>query len=321
MSSGLKRGGKIAILVPTYNGGLLLRETVMSAGQAGLPPDCYEILVSDNASTDGSVTGLPGHDAVGAPIVVRSNKCNVGRVANWNCALSMAEEMGFSYAFFLMVGDVLAGRAILDLRERMIGQDCLLGFASLSIVDDALRPVRLARRIRWRGNPGTGLPPDRFLAQSLAQGAMLFAPLGANLYRIDKGPRLRFDPSDETHTDHLATALFAREAGRPIVYLDRPISLWRRRPGRFHSSMTAAQRLAGDLKVMECACRASGVAPDYPRIRASLLLRGTLFCRGNMLRAWRIASDMVGRHPMSWSWLARLIFRFLRNGTPWLMEA
>jgi len=203
----------------------------------------------------------------------------------------------------------------------MVGQDCLLGLASLSIVDDALRPVRLARRISWRGDPGSGLQPDRFLAQSLAQGAMLFAPLGANLYRIDGGARLRFDPSDETHTDHLATAIFAREAGRPIVYLDCPISLWRRRPGRFHNSMTAAQRLAGDLKVMECVCRASGVVPDYPRIRASLLLRGTLFCRGNIVRAWRIARIMVGRHPMSWSWLGTLIFRILRNGTPWLVEA
>jgi glycosyltransferase involved in cell wall biosynthesis len=315
------RGGKIAILVPTYNGGLLLWETVMSAARTGLPPDSYAILVSDNASTDGSAAGLPAHDALGAPIVVRRNKANLGRVENWNCALSMAEEMAFSFAFFLMVGDVLTGSAILDLRDRMIGQDAMLGFACCMVVDEALHPLRSARRIRWQGDPDTGLRPERFLAQSLAQGAMLFAPLGANLYRIDHGPKLRFDPSDASHTDHLATALFAREAARPIVYLDRPISLWRRRPGRFHSSMTAAQRLAGDLRVMESACGASGMAPDYPRIRASLLLRATLFCRGNLLGAWRITHDLAGRHPMSWGWLAKLIVRLLRNGTPWLVEA
>src|SRR5215469_1706494 len=39
MRSGSMRGGKIAILVPTYNGGSLLRETVMSAAKAGLTPD------------------------------------------------------------------------------------------------------------------------------------------------------------------------------------------------------------------------------------------------------------------------------------------
>ena len=311
----------IAVLVPTYNGGLLLWETVMSAARAGLPPDSYAILVSDNASTDGSATSLPAYDAQGARILVRRNPSNLGRVENWNCALVMAEEMQFSYAFYLMAGDILFGSAILDLRERMIGQDAILGFASCMIADEDLRPLRPARRIRWQGDPEKGLPLERFLAQSLAQGAMLFAPLGANLYRIDQGPRLRFDPCDASHTDHLATAHFARQAARPIVYLDRPISLWRRRPGRFHGSMTAAQRLAGDLRVMECACSASGLAPDYPRIRASLLLRATLFCRGNLLAAWRITHEMAVGHPMSWSWLARLVVRLLRNGTPWLVEA
>lgn len=315
------RGGRIAILVPSYNGGSLLRETVMSAARAGLPPDSYEILVSDNASTDGSAAALPERDDLGAPIHVRRNQSNLGRVANWNCALAMAEEMGFSHAFFLMVGDVLAGRAIIDLKERMVRRGAVLGIASCRIADEALRPVRMARRIRWRGDPEAGLLADRFLAQSLAQGAMLYAPLGANLYRIDGGRRLRFDPADETHTDHLATALFVRESGRPIVYLDRPVSIWRRRPGRFHSSMSVAERLTGDLRIIESACRASSLAPDYPRIRACLLLRGTVFYRGNLFRAWRLARDVTGRRPISWSWLARLAFRLLRNGTPWLVEA
>jgi glycosyltransferase involved in cell wall biosynthesis len=321
MKSGPMRGGKIAILVPSYNGGSLLRETVMSAGRAGLPPDSYEIVVSDNASTDGSVIALPERDELGVPISVRLNQTNLGRVANWNCLLSMAEEMGFSYAFFLMVGDVLVDRAIIELRERMIRRDAVLGFASCKIADEALRPVRMARRISWCGDPEAGVPANLFLAQSLAQGAMLYAPLGANLYRIDGGKRLRFDPDDETHTDHLATALFAEGSATLIVYLDRPVSIWRRRPGRFHSSMTVAQRLAGDLRVIECACRASSLTPDYPRIRASLLLRGTVFCRGNLLRAWHLARDVTANRPISWSWLAQLTFRLLRNGTPWQVEA
>jgi glycosyltransferase involved in cell wall biosynthesis len=321
MSGESMRSGKIAILVPSYNGGSLLRETAMSAGRAGLPPDSYEILVSDNASTDDSVAMLPERDEAGAPIHVRRNPFNQGRITNWNCALSMAEEMGFSHAFFLMVGDVLVDRSIIDLRERMIRRDAVLGIAFFRIADEALRPLRAARRICWRGDPEAGLPADRFLAQSLAQGAMLFAPLGANLYRIDGGRHLRFDPDDETHTDHLATALFAQESRAPIVYLDRSVSMWRRRPGRFHSSMTVAQRLAGDIRIIECACRASNLMPDYPRIRASLVLRGTVFCRGNLIRAWRLAGDVTGRRPISWSWLTRLAFRLLCHGTPWLVEA
>jgi glycosyltransferase involved in cell wall biosynthesis len=315
------RSGKIAILIPTFNGGSLLLQTVMSVARAGLPAESYEILVSDNASTDGSAAALPPEDCQGAHITIRRNQTNLGRIANWNCAVAAAEEMGFSYALILMVGDALADRAILDLRDRMARQDAVLGIASCVIADEALRPIRTARRICWRGDVEAGLPVARFLGQSLAQGAMLFAPLGANLYRIDGRTRLRFDVSDESHTDHLATALFAQEAGRPIVYLDRPISIWRRRPGRFHASITVAQRLAGDFRVMERACGASRLPLNHSRIRASLLLRGTIFCRGNLRRAWRLARDIPGSAPISWSWLLKLIVRLLRHRTPWLVEA
>jgi glycosyltransferase involved in cell wall biosynthesis len=312
-------GGKIAILVPAYNGGGLLRETVMSAARAGLPPDSYEILVSDNASTDGSAASLPACDIQGAPIIVRRNDSNIGRVANWNCALAAAEELGFSYAMFLMVGDGLAGRAVLDLHELMARRGAALGFASYQIVSETLVPLRIARRIHWHGD--SGMPAGDFLAQSLAQGAMLYGPLGANLYRIDGPARLRFDVDDETHTDHLATALFALNANGPIIYLDLPVSTWRRRAGRFHNSMSIAERLTGDLRVIESACRASHLVPDYPKIRASMFLRATLFCRGDFRRAWRLARDIPKAAPMSWSWLFRLIARLLQNGTPWLVEA
>src|ERR1700761_2905988 len=138
MRRGLMRGGKIAILVPSFNGGSLLRETVMSAAQAGLPPEGYEILVSDNASTDGSAAALPEQDAAGAPIHVRRNQRNLGRVANWNCVMAMAEEMGFSHALFLMAGDVLAGRALADLKDRMVRRGALLGIACCQIPHENL---------------------------------------------------------------------------------------------------------------------------------------------------------------------------------------
>ena len=319
MTDTAARGGKIAILIPAFNGGGLLRETVMSAAVAGLPPDSYEILVCDNASTDGSAAALPGQDARGAPVTVLRNDTNIGRVANWNRALVAAEEMGFSYAIFLMVGDCLTDGSLLVLRDRMARRQAVLGIAPYRIVDEALRPLRIARRICWRGDPETGLAAERFLAQSLARGAMLYAPLGANLYRIDGKARLRFDPGDETHTDHLATALFAQQG--LIVYLDRPVSMWRRRPGRFHGSMIVGQRLAGDLRVMEYACRAARLDPDYSKIRASLFLRGAVFYRGNLRRAWRDAEDMPQQERVSWTWLLRLLLRLLRHRTPWLVEA
>lgn len=315
------RTGKIAILVPTFNGGVLLWETIASVARAGVPVASYEIVVSDNASTDDSVARLPAVDGQGGPITVYRNPANFGRVANWNCAIAHAEEMGFSYAMFLMVGDVLKQASIVELRERMERQNAALGVACYEIADERLRPLRVARRIRWSGDPEIGIDAERFLAQSLATGAMLYGPLGANLYRIDGAARLRFDPDDESHTDQLATALFAQNARGPVVYLDKPVSCWRRRAGRFHSSLTAAQRLAGDLRVMESACRSAHVAPDYAKIRASLMLRAAYFTRGNLHAAWTCSRALTEGARPSWAWLAKLLCRQLHYKTPWLVKA
>jgi hypothetical protein len=119
----------------------------------------------------------------------------------------------------------------------------------------------------------------------------------------------------------LATALFASDGPGRIVYLDKPVSLWRRRAGRFHGSMTVAQRLEGDLRVIRHACRSAGMAPDYAKIRASLMLRATFFTRGDIRSAWTHSRTLTEGARPSWIWLARLLCRQLRHRTPWVMEA
>ena len=313
--------GKIAILIPTFNGGVLLEETVASVASAGLPIECYGIVVSDNASNDDSIARLPAIDGRGARITVHRNPSNLGRIANWNCAIALAEEMGFSYAMFLMVGDVLKNANVVELQQRMERQSAPLGVACYEIVDDTLRSLRIARRIHWSGNPETAMEAERFLAQSLATGAMLYGPLAANLYRIDGAARLRFDPTDQTHTDQLATALFAQNAHGPVVYLDKPVFSWRRRAGRFHSSMTIAERLEGDLRVIETACRSAKIIPDHAKVRASLALRAAFLTRGNFGAAWSYSRSLTEGTRLSWTWLAKLLCRQLRYNTPWLVEA
>ena len=310
---------RIAILVPSFNGGALLQESVASVAKAGLPAESYAILVSDNASTDDSAERLPRIDAQGAPIILRRNESNLGRIANWNCALGQAESMGFSHALFLMAGDVLVNANIIALRDRMERAGASLGIASYEVADENLQPRRIARRIRWSGDPERGIAARSFLAQSFGAGAMLYGPLGANLYRL-KGAKLRFDPSDQTHTDQLATAQFAREADAPLVYLDRPVSRWRTRPGRFHASMDPMQRLTDDVRVIEQACRAGKVAPDYTKIRASLMLRAFFYSR-DPRAAWTQSKLLTqGAYP-SWLWLATLLRRQAQYRTPWLVEA
>lgn len=310
--------GRIAILVPVFNGGALLAETLASPALAGLPADSYAILVSDNASTDGSTAWLGERDAQGAPVLLRRNETNLGRVGNWNRAVEWAEELGFSHALFLMAGDMLADDAVIALRDRMVAADAALGIAPYQIVDEELNPLRIARRIRWRG---AAIDQRRFALQSLGAGALLYGPLGANLYRLGERAPLRFDPSDETHTDQLATALFAQANAASIVYLDRPLSCWRERKGRFHAGMDPHARLIGDLRVIEQGCRAAKVAPDYTKIRASLLVRGLFHNRGRLRAAWTQSKILTRGAPPSLFWLVALPFRQALFKTPWRVEA
>jgi glycosyltransferase involved in cell wall biosynthesis len=315
MDTSAMRNAKIAILIPVFNAGSLLAESVASVAAAGLPRDTYEIIVTDNASDDSGIALLPSFDTQGARIHVRRNGANLGRVQNWNCALAAAEEMGFGHALFLMAGDRLRDDSVLTLRELMLDAGAALGLASFEIVDEDLRPVRQARRIVWRAKGG--ISARRFLVQSFGIGGMLLAPLGANLYELG-GPLLRFDPNDPTHTDMAATAAFLRASGRPLVYLDRPITQWRRRAGRFHSGMDLTQRLSRDMALIRSACNEADVAVDPRKIRCTFLLRIIFHAQGNIFSAWsRLQGIGCDSAPIHWSFLLAMLWRQLIHETPW----
>ena len=309
---------RIAILVPVFNAGGLLGDTIASVASAGLPRDSYAVLISDNASTDGSTTWLGDLDKHGAPVLLRRSEVNLGRVANWNAALDWAEELGFSHALFLMAGDTLADATVIELRDLMLRTDAALGIAPYQIVDETQHPLRIARRIRWRGG---AIEQRNFARQSLGCGALLYGPLGANLYRLGERAPLRFDPADETHTDQLATVLFAQANQARIVYLDKPLSCWRARAGRFHAGMDPEARLGGDLRVIEQGCRAAKVVPDWPKIRSSLLLRGLFHNRGRLGAAWTQSKILTQGARPSLGWLAALPWRQALFKTPWRVEA
>ena len=312
--------GRIAILVPCRNAGALLSETIESAAGSNLPPNEYAWLISDNASEDGSTSSLPDRDANGAPIILSRNGSDLGRVENWNCAFRAAEELGFSFAFFLMSGDLLNGDGLIGLRAQMDRSGGFLGLGSYDVVDSKLRYVRTARRIAWKDNTENVIGPAAFIAQSLAVGGMLFGPLGANLYRLDRAIRLRFDPSDPTHTDQAATACFACAAARPIVYTDHVLSRWRTRPGRFHATMNYRNRLEGDMRTIEACCRLAGVPPDRDRIAATFVLRALSQSAFRSSASTRHLSGQYGRFTLSsYIWAAKLLWRRMRYGTPWLI--
>jgi hypothetical protein len=115
--------------------------------------------------------------------------------------------------------------------------------------------------------------------------------------------------------------LFAQANDARIVYLDRPLSCWRQRKDRFHAGMDAQARLIGDLRVIEQGCRAAKVAPDYTKIRASLLVRGFFHNRGRLRAVWTQSKILTQGAPPSLYWLAALPWRQALFKTPWRVEA
>src|SRR5262249_6083981 len=137
------------------------------------------------------------------------------------------------------------------------------------------------------------------------------------LYRLHGTARLRFDAAEPTHTDQQATCAFVQQSGRPVVYLDRPVSRWRRREGRVHMSMDHLKRARDDLNTISKVCAAGGIAPDWRKVRAALLLRTLFHANGNMRAAWPVLRE-IGWSPrgVSWPWIGKLIFENVAYGRP-----
>ena len=113
--------------------------------------------------------------------------------------------------------------------------------------------------------------------------------------------------------------LFAARAGKPIVYLDRPLTRWLDRPGRFHAGMTVENQLNGDARVMRDTCAIIGIELEEARLRATLVLRG--FFLAGLGAGLRLARRTAGEGRISWSWLLRLAMRRLAFSTPWMVTS
>ena len=85
----------LSVVIPTYNGGAVLRRTLDALRKQDEPADRFEVIVVDDGSTDGSTEGI---DRVSGPVSVRLlRQRNQGRAAARN--LGAAEARGRAILF------------------------------------------------------------------------------------------------------------------------------------------------------------------------------------------------------------------------------
>jgi glycosyltransferase involved in cell wall biosynthesis len=92
----------VSVCIPVYNGTEFINETIDSVCRQSHPN--LEIIVQDNASTDGTWEILQGLATVYPNISIERNPVNLGMVPNWNLAIGRARG---EYVMLLSADDLL----------------------------------------------------------------------------------------------------------------------------------------------------------------------------------------------------------------------
>ncbi len=248
---------KFSVCIPNYNYERYLGRTIQSVLDQSHPD--FEILVSDNASTDRSVEIARGF---GDPrIQVTINACNVGFAANLDRAARMASG---DWMLMLSSDDMLRPNALATYQALFDA----LGTASQSAVASAAVDVIDAddHQTGRIGPQGKGVWIDADRAPELDKIA------GGPVYRVAARELLRRSVLTMQNPFHFATAIYPRPlyqavegygAGRLInpdkwfhwkllaraetaYFIDRPLAAY-----RWHASnQTAQQAGSGALKYL-----------------------------------------------------------------------
>jgi glycosyltransferase involved in cell wall biosynthesis len=220
----------VSILVPVYNRENLVGQCLQSACEQTVS-DC-EIVVVDNASTDGTLAVCRKMAARDHRIRVLSNDSNLGPVRNWHRCI--AEARGI-YGKVLFSDDLMAPDYIAKTLPFLERDD--VGFVFSSAV---VGPVPFKGDIKYQFTGHTGIfASSRFISMALFNGDLPLSPGGAlfrlrdlqdNLLLDIPSPTVKDFPRHGAGPDLLVYLLTA--ARYPLVaYLHEPLSYFRAHEG------------------------------------------------------------------------------------------
>lgn len=292
---------KLAVLIPVFNGGALLRESVASCARAGLDPDRYEIFVIDNCSTDGACDDIPALDESGARIHVCRNESNVGRIGNWNRAVSLAEASGATYFTFLFVGDIWHHDGTLP--ELLALMDTHgANFAMTNLLTSETDGTNPRRFERFQLPSGQAILETSELLRRVVQlGVFPFGPLQANVYRSFPGQNPLFRAESPLLTDHEATALYLKRVGGKCFLSTKSFVQWRAHANRTQCRAKLEDFFSERLKTFARIQQETRIPVSWPSVKSMQLSEALL--------------NIVTRAPKSeWYGLLKLVTRLYVTG-------
>ena len=107
----------VSVCIPVWNGGVYIALAIESVLQQSYSD--FEIIISDNASTDDTVKIVEGYMQLHPQIRLQRNEENIGLVGNFNGCLKLAQG---NYIKFLCVDDLLA-KNCLEKMVRVLDED------------------------------------------------------------------------------------------------------------------------------------------------------------------------------------------------------
>jgi len=232
---------KVSILIPVYNREDFISECIQSALDQTYTD--FEIVVADNASTDGTWEICRRFAEVDRRVRIFRNETNVGPVRNWlRCVSEARGEYGK-----ILFSDDLMYPAFLEKALPYLAEP-ETGFVFCA-VDVGVDPAQAAVEYRY-GRGTVAIPSDEFMHASLLGEGILPVSPGAALFRLKDMKKALATPIDSPSfndfdwhgagPDLLMYLLVAREYPK-VVCLHEPLAFFRIHAGSI--SVSAAHTI------------------------------------------------------------------------------
>jgi ADP-heptose:LPS heptosyltransferase len=258
----------LSVLIPTYNYGRYLPEAIESVLAQDFAD--FEIIISDDASTDDSTAVIRRYAAQDPRIRGQFHPVNLGMVANWNWCLEQARG---DYIKYLGGDDCLASRHALG---RMVAKldahpQATLAASSRLILNEGSEVTGLWDELH---QPGMHNGP-KTIARCLRANRNLIGEPAAVMFRRAAASR-GFDPSMRQIVD--LEMWFHLLLQGDLVYSPEPLCVFRRHSGQ----QTAVNRESrvGDLEMIQLLTQYMGDPAFRPRTGLSLLAYRRVIFRG-----------------------------------------